>query len=101
MDRVAGGGGEGERGQLVSRQTISSWRRESRAVIERAACEGIAMGLEDDALVKHVRAAYPFGERAMWPYKIWLDEVRRSFGLAPPPEPIVVDWFPALKGGES
>jgi hypothetical protein len=42
-----------------------------------------------------LRDAYPFGERARWPYKVWCDEVRRWLGLprkplrkrreAPPP----------------
>jgi hypothetical protein len=28
-----------------------------------------------------LRDAYPFGERAMWPYKVWCDEVRRQLGV--------------------
>jgi hypothetical protein len=38
-----------------------------------------------------VREAYPFGERTMWPYKMWTSSVRVAFpGLYPKrkPEPI-------------
>lgn len=31
-----------------------------------------------DELKKLLRNAYPFGERAMHPYKIWLDEVKKT-----------------------
>ena len=30
---------------------------------------------------KAIKEAYPFGERRMWPYKVWLNEVRRQRGL--------------------
>lgn len=58
----------------------SHWRREARAVIERALLEGRAAGLSGAALLARVDAAYPFGERAMWPNKIWLDQRRRQCG---------------------
>ncbi len=50
----------------------SRWRTASRQVITKALDEGRKLGLEGKALEKHVSAAYPFGERAMLPYKIWL-----------------------------
>lgn len=31
-----------------------------------------------------LRLAYPFGERRHWPYKVWLDEIRRQTGKLPP-----------------
>lgn len=49
----------------------SRWRTESRRVITEALASGRAIGLEGKALEKHVSNAYPFGERAMTPYKIW------------------------------
>lgn len=52
----------------------SHWRVKSRRVIVAALAEGRARGLEGRALEKHVSDAYPFGERAMLPYKIWLNE---------------------------
>lgn len=27
-----------------------------------------------------LREAYPFGERAHWPYKVWLEEIRTALG---------------------
>lgn len=32
---------------------------------------------EQDRQRKAIRAAYPFGERAMFPYKVWLRECKR------------------------
>lgn len=31
-------------------------------------------------LRKALRAAYPFGERKHWPYKVWLAEIQRQVG---------------------
>lgn len=56
----------------------SPWRMYARQVIRRVREEN--PGLEDKALRRKVSEAYPFGERAMHPYKIWLDEVARTFG---------------------
>lgn len=37
------------------------------------------VGREDlRALRRAIRAAYPFGRRSGWPYKIWCSEVRRQ-----------------------
>lgn len=30
---------------------------------------------------KVLRAAYPFGEREYWPYKVWLNECRKQLRL--------------------
>lgn len=54
-----------------------SWRDIARAHIERALEEAREQGLDDAATLKHVDAAYPFGERAYHPYKMWLSERRR------------------------
>lgn len=53
---------------------MSYWRTKSRSVITAALKDGRDKGLEGKALEKHVSEAYPFGERAMHPYKIWLNE---------------------------
>ena len=54
---------------------MSNWRIDSLrvidAVIERVGTSNLS------ALEREIRAAYPFGERANHPYKIWCDEVRR------------------------
>lgn len=54
--------------------STSGWRAKSRRVILAALKEGREKGLEGKALEKHVSDAYPFGERAMHPYKVWLNE---------------------------
>lgn len=54
--------------------TKSRWRRKAKIVIAQVVKE---TGIDDlDALEKAIRAAYPFGPREMWPYKVWLSEVR-------------------------
>lgn len=58
----------------------SHWREQSSRVISEAIQSGVALGLEGDALERHVSAAYPFGAREMHPYKIWLSEVRFQLG---------------------
>lgn len=64
--------------------TKSYWRQPARATIERVYNEGVTLGLAGDALKQHVNAAYPFGERAYHPYKIWLDEMKRKFSTIVP-----------------
>lgn len=50
---------------------MTRWSEEARSTIQRVDAE-----LEESASladrVKAVDAAYPFGERAYWPYKAWL-----------------------------
>lgn len=57
----------------------SHWRRISREVIEATLA-----ALPADAPLKEKRkavsAAYPFGERAMHPYKMWCKEVQAALG---------------------
>ena len=60
--------------------TVSRWRVYSREVIEKVARE---VGTEDkDKLRKAISAAYPFGPREHYPYKIWLSEVRDFMNAA-------------------
>lgn len=61
----------------------SQWRDHSRVVIGEAIEEAKAKGLEGQAIARHVSAAYPFGERAMHPYKIWLDEMDKQLRRIP------------------
>ena len=55
----------------------SQWREYSREVIRETLAELPATVTPDEAK-KAISAAYPFGERAMHPYKIWLSEVRNQ-----------------------
>lgn len=63
--------------------TAQSWRDRARPVVAATLA-----ALPPDATTQDkrraLRDAYPFGERAMWPYKVWCDEVRRQLGLERP-----------------
>ncbi len=55
-----------------------TWRNSIAPII----AEVIRKTGKDDlpALRKALRDAYPYGERRMWPYKVWCMEVRRQLG---------------------
>lgn len=58
----------------------SYWRREANRAIRDAIDAGREKGLSGIELEKYVRAnGYPFGERAMHPYKIWLSAMKAWF----------------------
>ena len=57
--------------------TNSYWRARAQAVIAKVMAAH--PGVSEDVLRKRISEAYPFGERAYHPYKIWLDEVKRTF----------------------
>jgi hypothetical protein len=78
------------------------WRQQARIHIFNAIAEAKQNGLEGDAIENHVRAAYPFGERAMHPYKIWLSEMRRQFPKkGPSAADVAPDYWTKLLGGET
>lgn len=64
-----------------------SWRVESKKVIAGVFAANPAQSHTEAR--KALRAAYPFAERAYWPYKVWCHEVRRQlaarYGTTPPP----------------
>lgn len=64
-----------------------SWREECEPIIAAAIVEGEAAGLDGRALLALIRERYPWGERAGWPYKVWLSEVRRQTQRLPFPRP--------------
>ena len=55
------------------------WRSQSVAAIAEALAS-VPADADDKAKLKAISAAYPFGERRMYPYKIWLDCVAQHFG---------------------
>lgn len=56
----------------------TSWRSVARPIVTDVVRR---VGLADrKALRKALREAYPFGERAHWPYKAWLAEVKAQTG---------------------
>ena len=78
---------------------MASWRSIARKAIDDARRDGIDLGLNGSALEKHVRVnGYPFGERAMHPYKIWCSEMNRVFPKPKNITPIDVTDHPFLKG---
>ncbi len=57
------------------------WRKIAAPIIARVIEE---VGVEDErALRKALREAYPFGQRSLWPYKVWRDEIRRQLSDDP------------------
>lgn len=55
---------------------MSYWSAKSREVINAVVAE---VGVEDEtALRKAILAAYPFGERRQWPYKVFCEEVKKT-----------------------
>ena len=75
-----------------------SWRDKARPIIARVLRE--TRGQDEGAIRKALRDAYPFGPREHWPYKVWLDEIKRQRGLKPqrpkavePPDPRQQELF--------
>lgn len=58
--------------------TNSNWRLHARKVIDDAMDEAKAQGLDSAAALKLIDSRYPFGERAMHPYQMWLSERRTA-----------------------
>lgn len=59
--------------------TTWAWRDSARSYIREVITEN--PGIEKKELRKLISKAYPYGERAHHPYKIWLDEVKVQLGL--------------------
>lgn len=57
-----------------------SWRSKAAEVIAETLADCRAKGLDEKATAKALSDAYPFGERAMHPYKVWLDELAIQTG---------------------
>jgi hypothetical protein len=61
---------------------MSQWRDAARKIVGDCLAGAHAMGVTDPKELRQLlKAAYPFGQRAMHPYKIWCDEVRLQLGL--------------------
>ena len=72
--------------------TQSKWRKHSNMVIGRTITDAMREDpdMSEKELRRRISAAYPFGERAMHPYKIWCSAVRNWIGKRnqPPEKPI-------------
>lgn len=63
----------------MSRSSLCHWRAQAAPVIASVLRELEGRPLADKRAA--LRAAYPFGPRRYWPYRVWCDEVRRQLGL--------------------
>ena len=81
---------------------MGGWRCVARRAIKAASNAAIANGLAGKDLEAYVRKhGYPFGERDYHPYKIWCDEMRRTFPKPKKkPEPVDVTDHPFLLSSE-
>ena len=57
-------------------------------------------GESEKEVRKALREAYPWGERAMWPYKVWCSEVNRQL-LALRPVSEQIDGLPLFETQEN
>ena len=56
-----------------------TWRSNANEVIHKAIEEIGAETPDIDELFKRIsKEYYPFGERSMWPYKIWLSAIQKN-----------------------
>lgn len=56
-----------------------TWRDNCRPIIAKVLAE--TKGKPEKEIKKALLDAYPYGERAMHPYKIWLDEIKVQRGF--------------------
>lgn len=54
---------------------MTGWREAAAPIISQVLKDYPQDGPEQR---KALREAYPFGPRKYWPYKVWLDEVKRQ-----------------------
>jgi hypothetical protein len=67
---------------------MGDWRKASYKAIREVI--NANPGLSEKELRKKISEAYPFGQRAMHPYKVWLSEVKVQVALhfkRPHPQP--------------
>ena len=57
---------------------MSHWRDICRPIIQKVIKENKHLG--EKAVRKALYNAYPFGERRMYPYKVWLSEIQFQLG---------------------
>jgi len=54
------------------------WRERCRPIIAKIVREN--RGADIKLIRKKLKDAYPWGERAMYPYAVWLDEIKVQLG---------------------
>lgn len=73
----------------------SYWREQAAPIIARVLAE--TAGQEERDIQRALTAAYPFGERRMWPYKAWLAEIKAQRGKKRTREPKPCEGQPVLE----
>ena len=63
-------------------RTSPDWPSAAHALISAALRDGRARGLAGPDLIAAVDAAYPWGAKAGWPYRVWRAERRTVLGAA-------------------
>lgn len=58
-----------------------TWREHCRPIIAKVLADN--KDKSEKEIRKELRNAYPYGERAMHPYKVWCDEIKKQRGLKP------------------
>jgi hypothetical protein len=67
----------------------STWRDICRPIIYEVINSNPDLNEKD--LKREISKAYPFGERRMHPYKIWLSEVKKQLKISPKTEKLVLN----------
>ena len=62
---------------------MDDWRKHCATIIAAVIKR---YGSDPKELKRQIRLAYPYGERKRYPYKIWLDEIRRQLKIKPKPK---------------
>lgn len=55
-----------------------TWREHCRPIIAKVLADN--KDKTEKEIRKALRNAYPYGERAMHPYKVWCDEIKKQRG---------------------
>lgn len=69
----------------------ATWRQIAAPIIQQVLMN--TEGLPEDVVRRELREAYPFGQRENWPYKVWLDEIRRQRCKSYKPDPKQPELF--------
>lgn len=71
-----------------------TWRDSCKPIINKVLKAN--EGKSEKEIRKALSDAYPFGERAYHPYKVWLDEIKVQRGLKKKKQPMDVANHPKL-----
>jgi hypothetical protein len=68
----------------------ATWREKAAPIVAKVIAD--TRGKPDAEVMQAIRDAYPFGQRAMHPYKIWCDEVAIQLGKKPRRKMRSIGW---------